>query len=47
MDLTRLSDRTYYIQGPVNIGIITLEKSRVILIDSGIDTNYAKRVYTK
>lgn len=45
MDLTRLSDRTYYIPGPVNIGIITLEKSRVILIDSGIDSNYAKRVY--
>ena len=45
MDLTRLSERTYYIPGPVNIGVITLEKSRVILVDSGIDTNYAKRIY--
>ena len=45
MELTRLSDRTYYIPGPVNVGVITLEKSRVILVDSGIDSNYAKKIY--
>ena len=45
MDLTRLSDRTYYIKGPVNVGVITLEKSRVILVDSGIDSNYAQKIY--
>lgn len=45
MDLTKLSDRTYYIQGPVNVGVITLEKSRVILVDSGIDSNYAKKIH--
>lgn len=45
MDLIRLSDRTYYIPGPVNIGVIVLEKSNIILVDSGIDSNYAKKVY--
>ena len=45
MELVRLSDRTYYIPGHVNVGVITLEKSRVILVDSGIDSNYAKRIY--
>lgn len=44
MNLTKLSERTYYIHGPVNVGVITLENNRVILIDSGIDNNYAKKL---
>ncbi len=45
MELVRLSDRTYYIPGHVNVGVITLEKSRVALVDSGIDSNYARKIY--
>ena len=45
MDLVKISDRTYYIPGPVNVGLVTLEKSRVILIDSGVDSDYAKKIH--
>lgn len=45
MELTRLSDRTFCVAGPANVGVIALENSRVALIDSGIDEKYASRLF--
>lgn len=45
MELVRLSERTYYIRGPVNVGVIVISGNRVALVDSGIDSSYAKRIH--
>ncbi len=45
MELTRLSERTFCIAGPANVGGVILEESRVALIDSGTDEKYAKKIY--
>ncbi len=45
MELTRLSERTFCIAGPANVGVVALENSRVALIDSGIDEKYATRLF--
>ncbi|MFZ5952700.1 MAG: MBL fold metallo-hydrolase [Candidatus Rifleibacteriota bacterium] len=45
MELLRLSDRVRLIPGPVNIGVILLESSRVALIDSGLDPRHASQIF--
>ncbi len=45
MELTRLSERTFSVNGPANVGILILENSRVALIDSGTDARYAAKLY--
>lgn len=46
MELTKITDKTMYINGPANIGVILLEQGNVALIDSGLDHNYAKKVFS-
>lgn len=43
-DLRQLGPRTYAIEAPVNLGIFLLEENRVLLIDSGLDSDTGKRV---
>lgn len=45
MELTRLSERTFFVSGPANVGVIALENSRVALIDSGTDERHAARLF--
>lgn len=45
MKILKLSDRTGYIPGSTNIGLIFLENSEVILIDSGPDEKHARKLY--
>ncbi|MDD3000064.1 MAG: MBL fold metallo-hydrolase [Candidatus Riflebacteria bacterium] len=45
MELTRVSERTFCVIGPANVGVIVLDNSRVALIDSGIDEKYAMRLF--
>ncbi len=42
--LNRLSENVFYIAGRTNIGVITSSKNECIIIDSGIDENYDKRI---
>lgn len=45
MDLLKISERVRLIQGPVNVGVILLENSRVALIDSGLDVRHAEKIF--
>ncbi|MGM0599718.1 MAG: MBL fold metallo-hydrolase [Candidatus Rifleibacteriota bacterium] len=45
MKLQKITNSFSIITGPVNIGVILLEKSRVALIDSGLHSNYGAKVY--
>ena len=45
MKLQKVTDRFSIITGPVNIGVLLLEKSRVALIDSGLHSKYGAGVY--
>ncbi|HNX75853.1 MAG TPA: MBL fold metallo-hydrolase [Candidatus Rifleibacterium sp.] len=45
MELTRLSERTFCVCGPANVGVIALEDSRVALIDSGNEEKYAVKLF--
>jgi glyoxylase-like metal-dependent hydrolase (beta-lactamase superfamily II) len=44
MELKQIGRRVYLLQGPVNIGVVLLKESKVLLIDSGLDENYARQV---
>ncbi len=45
MELTRLTERVFCINGPVNVGVILLDNSNVALIDSGNDAKYAGKIF--
>lgn len=45
MELQRISERVRLIPGPANVGVIILENSRVLLIDSGLDEQHAKKIH--
>lgn len=42
--LNKLSENVFYIAGRTNIGVITSSKNECIIIDSGIDENYGRRI---
>lgn len=43
-ELIRVSDRSYYIQSPAKIGLVTLDDKEVCLIDSGNDKDAGRKV---
>jgi len=43
-DLIQLTERTYYIKSPTNIGLVKAEDGSVCLIDSGNDKDAGRRV---
>lgn len=43
-ELIQLSDRTYYIKSPTNIGLVKLDDENVCLIDSGNDKDAGRKV---
>ena len=43
-ELIQVSEKSYYIQSPANIGLVKLNKKEVCLIDSGNDKNAGKKV---
>ena len=45
MELTKISDRVRLVVGPANVGIVLLENSEVVLIDSGLDEKHATKIY--
>lgn len=45
MELIKVSERVRLIAGPVNVGVILADNSRVILIDSGLDQRHAQKIY--
>lgn len=42
--LNKLSENVFYIAGRTNIGVITSSKNECIIIDSGINENYGRRI---
>ena len=42
--LNKLSENVFYIAGRTNIGVITLSKNECIIIDSGIDEDYGRKI---
>lgn len=42
--LNKLSENFFYIPGRTNIGVITLPKNECIIIDSGIDEEYGRKI---
>lgn len=42
-ELIQLSDRTYYIKSPTNIGLVRLDEQNVCLIDSGNDKDAGRK----
>ncbi|MEM2929114.1 MAG: MBL fold metallo-hydrolase [Nitrososphaerota archaeon] len=42
--LNKLSENVFYIAGRTNIGVITLSKNECMVIDSGIDEDYGKKI---
>jgi glyoxylase-like metal-dependent hydrolase (beta-lactamase superfamily II) len=45
MELRRINERVFVIEGPANIGVIRLNNSCVALIDSGNSEKYAQKVH--
>lgn len=45
MELARLTDRVFWVNGPANVGVIVLENSQVALIDSGCDLKFARQLF--
>lgn len=43
-ELIQLSERTYYIKSPTNIGLVRLDEQNVCLIDSGNDKDAGRKV---
>ncbi len=43
-ELIRITDRSYYVQSPTNVGIVKLDGSDVCLIDSGIDKGVGRKI---
>ena len=44
MELIKLTDKTYYIKNPTNIGIYKIDDENVILIDTGNDKDAGKKI---
>ncbi|MEM2082894.1 MAG: MBL fold metallo-hydrolase [Nitrososphaerota archaeon] len=42
--LNKLSENVFYIAGRTNVGVITLSKNECIIIDSGIDEDYGRKI---
>jgi glyoxylase-like metal-dependent hydrolase (beta-lactamase superfamily II) len=42
--LNKISENVFYIAGRTNIGVITLSKNECIIIDSGIDEDYGRKI---
>ena len=42
-ELIQLSERTYYIKSPTNIGLVRLDEQNVCLIDSGNDKDAGRK----
>jgi glyoxylase-like metal-dependent hydrolase (beta-lactamase superfamily II) len=42
--LLSLSDKTYYLPGAVNVGVISNEKGEALLLDTGGDKNYGRTI---
>ena len=45
MQIKKLSDRFSYVSGPANIGIVHLNDSNILLIDSGTSSKYAAALF--
>jgi glyoxylase-like metal-dependent hydrolase (beta-lactamase superfamily II) len=45
MELQKITDRVWLIPGSVNVGVVLLENSRVVLIDSGLDESHAEKIF--
>ena len=43
-ELIQLTERTYYIKSPTNIGLFRLDEKNVCLIDSGNDKDAGRRI---
>ena len=43
-ELIQLTERTYYIKSPTNIGLFRLDEKNVCLIDSGNDKEAGRRI---
>ncbi|MFW9997805.1 MAG: MBL fold metallo-hydrolase, partial [Candidatus Odinarchaeota archaeon] len=44
MELRKITDDVHYIPNPVNIGVVRTGEESVILIDTGLDQNTAKKI---
>ncbi|MBE3588643.1 MAG: MBL fold metallo-hydrolase [Thermoanaerobacteraceae bacterium] len=44
MQLNRINDRVYYIEAPVNMGLIVNDRREALLVDTGIDDSVARKV---
>ena len=44
MELIQINEKTYYLSNPTNIGIYKINEEKVILIDSGNDSDAGKKI---
>lgn len=44
MELTKIDDLCYVIEGRINIGLIKLDSKNVCIIDSGLDKEYGRKI---
>lgn len=45
MELKKIKENVYYLDGPANIGLLTNENREALLIDAGLDESIARKVW--